>query len=60
MPGNTLLNELQIGTDIKRARETLAGMVRWPLRREAQAVLKDIRDQAFGPALRLELRPAFA
>jgi hypothetical protein len=26
----------RVDTDIKRARETLAGMVRWPLRREAQ------------------------
>ena len=35
----------RVDTDIKRARETLAGMVRWPLRREAQAVLRDIRDR---------------
>ena len=33
------------GTDIKRARETLAGKVRWPLRRKAQSILKDIRDR---------------
>ena len=35
----------RVDTDIKRARETLAGMVRWPLRREAQTILKDIRDR---------------
>jgi DNA transposition AAA+ family ATPase len=35
----------RIDSDIKRARETLAGMVRWPLRREAQTKLKLLRDR---------------
>lgn len=35
----------RVDSDIKRARETLAGMVRWPLRREAQATLKTLRDR---------------
>ena len=35
----------RVDSDIKRARETLAGMVRWPLRREAQAALKGLRDR---------------
>ena len=34
-----------VDSDIKRARETLAGMVRWPLRREAHAALKMLRDR---------------
>ncbi len=35
----------RVDSDIKRARETLAGMVRWPLRREAHATLKALRDR---------------
>ncbi len=35
----------RVDSDIKRARETLAGMVRWPLRREAHAALKTLRDR---------------
>jgi DNA transposition AAA+ family ATPase len=35
----------RVDSDIKRARETLAGMVRWSLRREAQATLKTLRDR---------------
>ena len=33
----------RVDSDIKRARETLGGMVRWPLRREAQAALRTLR-----------------
>ncbi|MBB5062649.1 AAA family ATPase [Granulicella mallensis] len=35
----------RVDSDIKRARETVAGMVRWPLRREAQATLKALRER---------------
>ncbi len=34
-----------VDSNIKRACETLAGIVRWPLRREAQAALKTLRDR---------------
>ena len=40
-----LVMNSRVDSDIKRARETVAGMVRWPLRREAQATLKTLRDR---------------
>ena len=35
----------RVDSDIKRSRERLAGMVRWPLRREAHAALKALRER---------------